>query len=204
MVGTALSTRGANHEPACRCLTPRSSGAPTAGHQARSGGTRYIFASPGLASCRRRPLSSNVRHQKGNRFSCQQEVRLSAWIEQPRGGKAANSLISVRAGVSAGQSEYTMTPPESANRVQQRVYGRSQRSDGWRTHQLGSGVPGACEESTPRAWACGQHCKALSALQGSWHAPQTRSTATAPAVARRGKQNPWQPKSSQPVGHRAH
>ena len=39
-------------------LTPRSSGAPTAGHQARSGGTRYIFASPGPASCRRRPLSS--------------------------------------------------------------------------------------------------------------------------------------------------
>ena len=44
-----------------RCLTPRSSGAPTAGHQARSGGTRYIFASPGLASCGWRPLSSNVR-----------------------------------------------------------------------------------------------------------------------------------------------
>ena len=44
-----------------RCLTPRSSGAPTAGHQARSGGTRYIFASPGLASCRWRPLSSNVK-----------------------------------------------------------------------------------------------------------------------------------------------
>jgi hypothetical protein len=47
-----------------RCgLTPRSSGAPTAGHQARAGGTRYIFTSPGLASCRRRPLSSNVRPQ---------------------------------------------------------------------------------------------------------------------------------------------
>ena len=42
-------------------LTPRSSGAPTAGPQAR-GGTRNIFASP-AASCRRRPLSSNVRHQ---------------------------------------------------------------------------------------------------------------------------------------------
>ena len=41
-------------------LTPRSSGAPTAGHQARSGGTRYIFASPGLASCRRHPVNSNV------------------------------------------------------------------------------------------------------------------------------------------------
>ena len=45
-------------------LTPRSSGAPPAGRQARSGGTRYIFASPGLASCRRRTLSSNVRPQK--------------------------------------------------------------------------------------------------------------------------------------------
>ena len=49
------------HQPCRRGLTTRSSGAPTAGHQARSGGTRYIFASPGLASCRRRPLSSNVR-----------------------------------------------------------------------------------------------------------------------------------------------
>ena len=34
------------------CLTPRSSGAPTAGHQARAGGTRYIFTGPGSASCR--------------------------------------------------------------------------------------------------------------------------------------------------------
>jgi hypothetical protein len=47
-----------------RCgLTPRSSGAPTAGRQARAGGTRYIFTSPALASCRWRPLSSNVRPQ---------------------------------------------------------------------------------------------------------------------------------------------
>jgi hypothetical protein len=43
-------------------LTPRSSGAPAAGHQARAGGTRYIFTSPGPASCRWLPLSSNVRH----------------------------------------------------------------------------------------------------------------------------------------------
>jgi hypothetical protein len=50
------------------CLTPRSSGAPTAGHQARAGGTRYIFTGPGLASCRCRPLSSNVR-------PCRQQMR---------------------------------------------------------------------------------------------------------------------------------
>ena len=52
------------HQPCRRGLTTRSSGAPTAGHQARSGGTRYIFASPGLASCRCRPLSSNVRPRR--------------------------------------------------------------------------------------------------------------------------------------------
>ena len=43
------------------CLTPRSSGAPTAGHQRPVGGTRYIFTARALASCRRHPLSSNVR-----------------------------------------------------------------------------------------------------------------------------------------------
>ena len=47
-----------------RCLTPRSSGAPTAGHQRPDGGTRYMFTVRALAPCRRRPLSSNVRHHK--------------------------------------------------------------------------------------------------------------------------------------------
>ena len=44
-------------------LTLRSKGAPTACHQARAGGMVYIFTSPGLASHRRCPLSSNVRPQ---------------------------------------------------------------------------------------------------------------------------------------------
>ena len=55
-----ISSQLCSNAPSRR-LTPRSSGAPTAGHQARSGGMRCIFASPGLASCRRHPLSSNVR-----------------------------------------------------------------------------------------------------------------------------------------------
>ena len=65
---------------AARCLTPRSSGAPTAGHQARSGGTRYIFASPGLASCRRRPLTSNVRQRKVKVVACRQTARPSGLV----------------------------------------------------------------------------------------------------------------------------
>jgi hypothetical protein len=47
-----------------RRLTTRSNGAPTAGRQARPAGTVYIFTSPGLAPCRCRPLSSNVRPHK--------------------------------------------------------------------------------------------------------------------------------------------
>ncbi len=46
------------------CLTPRSSGAPTACHQAPATGSVYIFRGRGLASCRRAPLSSNVRRHK--------------------------------------------------------------------------------------------------------------------------------------------
>ena len=46
--------------PLHRGLTPRSSGAPTASHQARRPGW-HIFRPSGLASRCRRPLSSNVR-----------------------------------------------------------------------------------------------------------------------------------------------
>ena len=41
-------------------ITPRSSGAPTAGHQARSGGTLYIFANRARAPHRWCRLNSNV------------------------------------------------------------------------------------------------------------------------------------------------
>ena len=43
-----------------RCLTPRSSAAPTDGHQARSGGTRCVVANRALAPCRRHPIYSSV------------------------------------------------------------------------------------------------------------------------------------------------
>jgi hypothetical protein len=50
-----------NHSPSSkRGITPRSTGAPTAGHQRPVGGTRYIFTARALASCRRRPVTSNV------------------------------------------------------------------------------------------------------------------------------------------------
>ena len=47
-------------------LTPQSSGAPTACHLAPATGTVYIFCIAGLAACRCRPLSSNVRPRKNH------------------------------------------------------------------------------------------------------------------------------------------
>ena len=62
------------HSSACACgacqrstvqgLTPRSSGAPTAYHQAREAGTVYIFFIAGLAACRWLPRSSNGRRHR--------------------------------------------------------------------------------------------------------------------------------------------
>ena len=49
---------------AARCLTPRSSRAPTAGHAGPAGGTRCIFASRARASHRRCRLNSNVRQRE--------------------------------------------------------------------------------------------------------------------------------------------
>ena len=50
--------------PAQRCLTPRSSRAPTACHAGPAGGTRYIFAIRARASHRWCRLNSNVRHRE--------------------------------------------------------------------------------------------------------------------------------------------
>ena len=71
------------------CLTPRSSRAPTACHAGPVCGTLYIFAVRARASHRWCRLNSNVRHQKHGHALLQQEVRLSAWIKQPRSGQAA-------------------------------------------------------------------------------------------------------------------
>ena len=73
-----------------RCLTPRSSRAPTACHAGPAGGTRYIFATRARASHRWCRLNSNVRQRRRHRASLQQSQRLSAWAEQPQRGAAAS------------------------------------------------------------------------------------------------------------------
>ena len=88
----------------------------------------------------------------------------------------SNSLISARAGVSAGQSKRTRTPPEAAKCVQQRAFGRCVSADEWRTHQLRSRVTVACECEKVKA----KNMRLWSALQGAErHAKSLAPTADA-------------------------
>jgi hypothetical protein len=64
VVATGCSTqRSLRSVWVARGLTLRSTGEPTAGRQARAGGTRCILTGPGLAACRRLPVNSNVRRR---------------------------------------------------------------------------------------------------------------------------------------------
>ena len=103
--------------PAHCCLTPHSSGAPTAGHQARSGGTRYIFASPGRASCRRRPLSSNVRPHPHNLFSPMRAAQVVSVVFLFALGLLGGCLVVAGDGFTTsgkrGQWQIFVPPPQS-------------------------------------------------------------------------------------------
>ena len=59
-----------------------------------------------------------------------------------------------------------------------------------RRSQPRSGFESICKLSKLRVQGRGPRCKAQSAMQSPWQAPQTRSTATALAVARSRQQNP--------------
>ena len=88
-------------EPGECGLTPRSSGAPTAGHQAREAGTLYIFCIAGLASYRCRPLSSNVRRHTFDRrcafnTSSFTKEQLSKALSERVGYRARRPKISER------------------------------------------------------------------------------------------------------------
>ena len=90
------------------------------------------------------------RRESNNHEAARPQIRVSAGrkleaIRATDGAGRSNSLISVRAGVSAGQSKRTMTPPEAAKWIQQRAFGKCVSADEWRTHQLRSGVTVACE-----------------------------------------------------------
>ena len=100
-----------------------------------------------------------------------------------------SSQISVRAGVSAGQSKCTTAPPkrrkEAAARFGEVVSTRMNEEHG----HYRPGVQRSFEVPRSRSQSSGRRCKAHSAMQSPWRAPQTRSTATALAVALSGKQN---------------
>ena len=77
---------------AVRCLTPRSSRAPTTCHAGPAGGTRYILASRARASHRRCQLNSNVRQRKEPVLASLQTARPSGLVLTNSSSDAAGSL----------------------------------------------------------------------------------------------------------------
>ena len=77
---------------AARCLTPRSSRAPTACHAGPAGGTRYIFASRACASHRRCRVNSNVRQRKVRVVACRPTARPSGLVFTYASSHAAGSF----------------------------------------------------------------------------------------------------------------
>ena len=169
---------------------------------------RYILHSPGLASYRRARLSSNVRHQQNGRSVRQQSQRLSAWIEQPRRQARERHHGATRWLAYAGRSRRNQcrTPArtgrredrphlESWSRRQREVAAVRKRPPPSSRENCRDGEPSrqivsTSQKAAPRSRPGGPQCKARSAMQSCWRGPQTRSTATALAVALRGKQNP--------------
>src|SRR5437588_4034101 len=80
-----------------RRLTPRSSGAPTAGHQARAGGTRYIFASrawrPAVVAHLARTLGGQHRSQIVKTFVAQTADQWRKWLDEHHDSESEVWLI---------------------------------------------------------------------------------------------------------------
>ena len=83
----------------------------------------------------------------------------------------------------------------AAERKRPRPSSRENRKDGEPSWKIVT----TSHTSAPRSRPVGPQCKARSAMQRSWRTPQTRSTATALAVALRGKQNPLHRNSPLPA-----
>ena len=107
---------------------------------------RSIFHSPGLASCRRRPLSSNVRQHRKHPAALQQSQHLSAWAEHPQRGRAASSK-SVSAACQAA----------SGSRIRARGASAVSASFSRCSAVRRFAVPSRGVGSRPSAWCCRHH-----------------------------------------------
>ena len=199
------SSSSSHRAPCQQCgLTPRSSGAPTAGHQARSGGTRYIFASPGLASCRCHPLSSNVRPRRNApRHHCRT-------LGARRVRQVHPSAVEARTMIQA--AECHVEPEDLASITSGTAFARANTHQGLQLSRASAALGRL--ENGPSAWApssrlatsgatsprwakhrragtrflCSPGCRA--AKQGQWFACRSMSNATGTALGGQAGPNP--------------
>ena len=88
-------------------LTLRSSGAPTAGRQAQ-GAALWHYLHPGLSSCRRRPLSSNVRPQNRGIVTDRHTLTRQTFVLALAAGLTLAPLLALNL---RGTRSQTFTPP---------------------------------------------------------------------------------------------
>ena len=155
-----------------------------------------------------RQLSSNVRQHKksvrspSRKCACRRELNShesakhwgrdlsEAKLNTPSLVNTSICLTFGRAGVTAGQLKRKRSPSAAARRLPQRASRKgivARMSE--RRPQSMSSLLNAVMKSQPGTNSVAPGCKAQSAMQGTWRAPQTRGTATALAVARIEKQN---------------
>jgi hypothetical protein len=162
-----------------------------------------------LASCRRRPLTSNVRQRKNGRWcaskvsACRRELN-SHDAAKPRetalphtgctgGATARPDAMSARARVEqedagkGGNGERVPRFGSQCRRSDKSLIGHPGR---------GNCSPASRSKSAVNRLAGRTRCKALRAMQSHWRAPQTRGTSTALVPALRGKQNRLHPDAS--------
>jgi hypothetical protein len=175
-------------------ITPRSRGAPTAGHQARAGGTLYIFTGPGLASYRRRPLSSNV--MPHTMPSCLPQRASGGRVIAPETRRDFRCRLSrtcprkTRPPVVHPNNKTELHVPLSTVLTEKlrRAASRTESSQRQRCRASGPASPrlrASAQATSPLRWSSSRLAQRAA---GPWRSPQRRSTATALPSAETG----WQ------------
>ena len=135
-----------------RRLTPRSTGPATAGSVSLARSGYATVARQAYTARLRGPVSSNVRLQNSKSLSPQQEVRLSAWAEQPRSGQTADFTTRPHAVTSQGRSPLKSKQPDfSRGRRERRpVQRHEEAARGGNCTQHASSVTRSCGTVTER------------------------------------------------------
>ena len=144
-----------------------------------------MWCSSRKCACRRESNSHNAARPRmpARRHAVARGRQSRRGNQQPDFSQGRRERRPVQTHVDAARGGDRMRQRASDEHVSVRMSGRR--------YPHRSSVLSTCKESRLRIQGVCPRCKAQSAMQNPWQAPQTRSTATAVAVARSGGHNGW-------------